>query len=89
MVLKLAKGYLENEDLSTAWARQKGRRLAGLPSCSLRRPPTCNFIRRTGHQSRRIRTLTCPSAFVIKMGLIDELAEILRKMGKQVTVSYY
>ena len=86
-VLKLAKGYLENEDLSTAWAGKKdgASRIAQL---LFEEATDIRFIVgraiNPAHQNPDL-----PISIVIKMGLIDELAEILRKMGKQVTVSYY
>ena len=86
-MLKLAKGYLENEDLSTAWAGKKdgASRIAQL---LFEEATDIRFIVgraiNPAHQNPDL-----PISIVIKMGLIDELAEILRKMGKQVTVSYY
>ena len=86
-VLKLAKGYLENEDLSAAWAGKKdgASRIAQL---LFEEATDIRFVVgraiNPAHQNPDL-----PISIVIKMGLIDELAEILRKMGKQVTVSYY
>lgn len=86
-VLKLAKGYLENEDLSTALGRQKGR-VPPVAQLLFEEATDIRFIVgraiNPAHQNPDL-----PISIVIKMGLIDELAEILRKMGKQVTVSYY
>ena len=78
---------LENEDLSTAWAGKKdgASRIAQL---LFEEATDIRFIVgraiNPAHQNPDL-----PISIVIKMGLIDELAEILRKMGKQVTVSYY
>ena len=77
----------QNEDLSTAWTGKKdgASRIAQL---LFEEATDIRFIVgraiNPAHQNPDL-----PISIVIKMGLIDELAEILRKMGKQVTVSYY
>lgn len=66
-VLKLAKGYLENEDLSTAWTGKKdgASRIAQL---LFEEATDIRFIGGTGHQPRPSEPGTCPSALSSRWG---------------------
>ena len=86
-VLKLARDYLADSARSDAWERKKdgASRLAKV--LFEEATDIAFYVGRAINPAHQNPDL--PISIVIKMGLIDELAELLRKMGKRVQVTYF
>lgn len=86
-VLEYAKDYLGDNSRYTDWSYKKDG--ASLVARALFENATdiCFFVGRAANPAHQNPNL--PITFNIKMRLVDELAECLKKMGKRIEVLYY
>lgn len=86
-VVEYAKAYLENEDLMNTWSVRKDG-ASQIAQYLFEYATDINFFIgkaiNPAHQNPNL-----PIHFGIKIRLVQELAECLQKMGKQVKVSYF
>ena len=86
-VLEYAKDLADNETSYTQWGYKRDG--ASLISRMLFEEATdINFFGE-GPSTPPIRTQNLPINFNIKMRLVEELSECLKKMGKRIKVSYF